>query len=176
MYNLNNIDPEHKEALNKANDLLKEFLEYQFHLKQQKRLLQKQFQDASFLSSEISSNADIIGCIQWIKYHLWGNTDNDINKKTPTDVIVSMSGYFFNEMRTIALWPFIQDKLQIDIPEGYLGVPHITFRCAIEKLIDLIIPTKTYSIFDIYDDSSKGSIVLQHEKERMIKKLNGKSI
>lgn len=178
MYNLNNIDPEHKEALNNVNDLLKEFLEYQFRLKQQRRLLFKQSQDALCISSEvnisseINSNANIIGCIQWIKYHLWGNTDEDIRKKTPGNISVALSGYFFNENCTITLYPFIQDKLQIDIPEGYLGFPLITFKCAIEKLIDLFIPNKTYSIFDIYNDSSKGSIVLQNEKERMLNKLN----
>ena len=106
MYNPKTLDPIHKEALDRATELLQAFMERQEKLRQWSK-------QTSEWNDERNNNALIITCIQWIRYFLWGNSPEVVEIKTKT-----LNRWIWNNTTGgPVIFPWAEDVLKIDTTE-----------------------------------------------------------
>lgn len=151
-YDLNLLDPQHKEAYRKCTDLLQVFIDRQCWLRKEKK---KDYHTE--YDSEKKTNAIVISIIQWVRYHLMGNDDVSIWNKC------HINQWFFRNSGTLLYYSqFACEKLNLDP-----GNDHETKYIEIcEAVLKHILPDRSNSIFAT-DDNIQESITLKTEVERI---------
>ena len=168
MYNLDNLDPYHKEALDRATNLLQTFMERQEKLRQMinGKIHFDDFGPVWSATSERNNNALIITCIQWIRYYLWGNTKEEVAIKTGNRL------YWWcwdNSTSGPGVAPWAREVLEID--KGMLdGYGYTTYRKLMHRLLDIVIPKRTGGLFGMLD-GDYGSITLEECVRKMRKEM-----
>ena len=161
-------DPEFEEALEKCTELLQKFINRQ----QQLRLMIEgkipREDDVAKLTTEKLSNSVIINYIQWVRYHLWGNSDEVIDMKT--DNLVKRWMWIYGSLQ-LSLWSVealgIEDQV-MKMNQNMFVWPEVLIEC----IIKLISPQRSNSIFGGLMNGNYGSINLEHEIGRMRDKMN----
>lgn len=168
MYNINTVDPAHKEAYEKMTTLLQVFMNRQIQLKELNRG-QTDPKKQSEYCIERDLNKETINWIQWIRYHLWGNDDATIDIKCP-GIRWTLRGY--KSYWRLNDW-FIgtlgveQDRIKIVPYDGSRQMHELNI---VLTLLDKIKENKK-SVFELVDDDNIDSITLKHEIDRMMEKL-----
>lgn len=160
MYNPKTLDPIHKEALDRATELLQAFMERQEKLRQWSK-------QTSEWNDERNNNALIITCIQWIRYFLWGNSPEVVEIKTKT-----LNRWIWNNTTGgPVIFPWAEDVLKIDTTElnQYGRMP---YKKMVNHLLNIIIPKRTGGLFGLID-GDYGSITLEDCVRKMKEEMEG---
>lgn len=169
MYNLKNLDPIHKEALDNVTELLQVFMERQEKLRQmlKGRIPLEKCETGGHAQSERINNALIITCIQWIRYFLWGNSPEVVRIKTK-----SLNRWYWNNTTDgPKIFPWAEDVLKIDTTElnRYGCMP---YKKVVNHLLNIIIPKRTGGLFGLMD-GDYGSITLEDCVRKMKEEMEG---
>ena len=158
-YDIKEMDPEFMEAYNKVNELHQRFMDRQCYIK-------KNESDDYKYHTEKEINAIVIRLIQWVKYHLWGNSDEVIVNKTKISQWQLHGTYFRPSAVYMYYSPFACHELGFD--ENCQA--DVTYSEIIKAILKVIIPQRSHSIFSI-DDQVTESITLKQEIDRIYRKI-----
>ena len=160
MYNPKTLDPQYKEALDNATELLQKFIDRQCYLR---KLVKEKGRSAEIIGEQYV-NIGIIPFIQWVRYHFWGNDDTTIINKTNITrwtftANAEYSSYYIHQS------PFACDALGFDRNTFKVSATEI-----VEAILNIIIPKREHSIFAV-DDQITESINLKYELDRIKSKI-----
>ena len=172
MYDLNSLDSHHKEALDRATNLLQIFMERQEKLRHMINgkipfdESEPKWREGWGATAERNNNSLIITCIQWIRYHLWGNTKEEVAIKTGNRL------YWWcwdNSASGPGVAPWAREVLGIDdcVLDDY---GYTTYRKLMHRLLDIVIPKRTGGLFGMLD-GDYGSITLEECVGKMRKEM-----
>ena len=168
MYNLNNLDPIHKEALDNVTGLLQSFMERQekLRLMLKGKIPLEKCETGGHALSEKTNNAIIINYIQWVRYFLWGNSPEEVRIKTQNVI----NRWVWNAGDAgPGIFPWTQEALKINDSQltQYGHLPH---RVLVHQILDLCIPPRPRGLFGLVD-GDYGSITLDNTIESMKKEM-----
>lgn len=165
MYNLKNLDPIHKEALDNVTRLLQSFIERQEKLRQmiKGKIPLEKCETGGQVQSEKTNNAIIINYIQWVRYFMWGNSPKEVRIKTQN--VINHWGWSPNP--TIFQWT--KETLKIDDSQlaQYRCLP---YKAIVHQILDLCVPPRPRGLFGLVD-GNYGSITLDNVIEVMKKEM-----
>ena len=173
MYDENTLDPEHKEALSNTTKLLQEFINRQEKLRKMSKS-HEYYNNKLQYDSERNQNTLIINAIQWIRYHLWGNSLGVINNKTNN---------FFHRWRFKetysggpTIYQFAKEALSIDddllLPVGTTDSrKYITYKNLMLSIMNKCFPKEPGGIFTVMNDY-KYSITLHNIRQQIEEYIN----
>lgn len=167
MYNLKNLDPIHKEALDNVTGLLQAFMERQEKLRQmfKGKILLEKCETGGHAQSERINNAIIINFIQWVRYFMWGNSPEEVGIKIKN----------INRWIWVAgdaephIYPWTKEILKIDDSQ-LTRYGTIRYKDLVYQILDLCVPSRPKGLFGLMD-GDYGSITLDNTIEVMKKEM-----
>ena len=159
MFDLKNLDPVHRETLDKITNLLQQLIDRQLILK--RAIKEKGEVDSPDPLVELSHNRDIMRYVQWVRYWLMGNTEAEVGIKT-NHLIRRWS---FRYWKTgVQLYPFISRLLGCDTGRNEC----ITLKNSklVECIMEACFPPTHQSIFSL-KDGNYGSVILDDIRNKI---------
>ena len=173
MYNLKNLDPQHREALDKITELLQSFMERQEMLRLMisgKQPLEK-CESIGQAQSERTNNRTIINFIQWVRFFIMGNSPEEVSIKTNNSINRwTWSPLFYN---TISIYPWTEETLMIKVDqqvEHKVLYKSISPRSLVQYVLNLCTPEKPHGLFGLMD-GNYGSITLDNAIESIKRQM-----
>ena len=159
MFNLKNLDPVHRETLDKVTNLLQQLIDRQMILRQ--AIKENREVDSPNPPGELSHNRDIMRYVQWVRYWLMGNSEEEVSIKT-NHLIRRWS--FRSDGTGVQLYPFISRLLGCDTGQN----EYITLksRKLIEYIMELCFPSTHQSLFSL-KDGNYGSVILDDIRNKI---------
>ena len=177
MYNLKNLDPQHREALDKITEILQSFMDRQEMLPLMisgKQPLER-CESIGQAQSERTNNRIIINFIQWVRYFIMGNSPEEVGIKTNH----SINRWTWHPLyhNTISIYPWAEETLMIKddqlvecksiSPVRYIS---ISPRSLVQYVLNLCTPKKPRGLFGLMD-GNYGSITLDNAIELMKREM-----
>lgn len=175
LYNLKNLDPIHKEALDNVTELLQAFMERQGKLRQmiKGKIPFQEYANVGDVKSEIAHNSIIINFIQWVRYFMWGNSPEEVGIKIKninrwTWVASETTSSLAGEAGPV-IFQWAKETLKIDDSQltRYECLP---YKAVVHQILDLCVPPRPGGLFGLMD-GNYGSITLDNAIELMKKEM-----
>ena len=170
---MDHMDRETEEALDNTTELLQEFINRQEKLREMSKSLEYYNYRLQY-DSERDQNAVIINAIQWIRYHLWGNSIEVINNKTNN----RFKRWKFKEtyISGPTIYQFAKETLSIDddllLPVGSKDPrKYITYKNLILCIMNKCFPKEPTGIFAVINDYTY-SIILHNIRQQIEEYIN----
>jgi hypothetical protein len=167
MYNLKNLDPIHKEALDNATGLLKMFMERQEKIRQmlKGKIPLEKCETGGHAQSERTNNAIIIDFIQWIRYFMWGNSPEEVGIK-----VKNINRWVWTANTSGPhIYPWTKETLKIE-DDQLTQYGALQYKDLIHQILDLCVPARPKGLFGLID-GNYGSITLDNAIEEMKKEM-----
>ena len=165
MYNLKNLDPQHRETLDKITELLQSFMERQERLRLMisgKQPLER-CESIGQAQSERTNNRIIINFIQWVRYFIMGNSPEEVGIKTNHTI----NRWTWHPLyhNTISIYPWAEKTLMIK-DDQLAECKFISPKSLVQCVLNLCTPEKPHGLFGLMD-GNYGSITLDNAIELM---------
>ena len=166
MYNLKNLDPIHKEALDNVTELLQMFMERQEKLRQmlKGKIPFEKCETDGHAQSERTNNAIIINYIQWVRYFMWGNSPEEAYIKTK-----NITRWIWGVNTGPHIYPWTKETLKIE-DNQLTQYGALRYNDLVHQILDLCVPVQSKGLFELMNENY-GSITLDNAIELMKKEM-----
>lgn len=173
IYDETHMDRETKEALDNTTKLLQEFIDRQQKLREMAKS-HEYYNNGFQHDSEKNQNSLIINTIQWVRYHLWGNSIETVDIKTNR----FFHSWRFRETYSAGptIYQFAKEALSIDddllLPVGPKDSrKYITYKNLVLSIMNKCFPKEPSGIFAVMNDY-KYSITLHNIRQQIEEYIN----